>query len=336
MAAPFFSVVIPTYLREESLLACLQSLEGQTFPVEKFEVIIADDAESKATHPLIEGFMAGTTLRIQLLHTERAGPGGARNEAVRLAQGQVVAFTEDDVTLDSHWLERAARHFESLLVVAVEGKTMIKGVSGELRLFERERQYSFIPCNFFIRRDVFNALGGYDPEFFDLQMGLYFREDADLGFRLLAAGKRVVIANDVVAYHPELYHRTADYFRHVKRYYFDPLLHRKHAGLYRSMIEVKQLGGMTVRRPFHYLCLAYIAALFIALLFYLIGIPIFAILFLLLGLSTQYPMRLRYERTNIPPFWDLRKTFAFLALPFYYLYWILKGCQRFKNWSVIL
>jgi GT2 family glycosyltransferase len=212
---------------------------------------------------------------------------------------------------------------------------MIKGAAGELRLFERERQYSFIPCNFFVRREVFLKLGGYDHEFFDMVRVLYFREDADFGFRLLKAGKKIVLANDVVAYHPELYHHPSDYFRHARRYFFDPLLHRKHPGLFRSMIEVKQFAGFSVRRPFHYLSLGYIGSLLLALMFFLVEIPIFAVAFVMIALAAQYPIRLRYERAKVPAIWNLRATFAFLALPFYYLYWLIRGCIRFKNWSVI-
>jgi glycosyltransferase involved in cell wall biosynthesis len=333
--SPAISVVIPTFNRKEALLACLRSLEAQTYDLSRVEVVIVDDGSSDGTRQEVDLFAARSRLRIRCLSHPHAGPSAARNAGVRNTEGAVIAFTEDDVIADSRWLECASRYFALPEAAAVEGRTNLTN-STALRVLERGETPGFLPCNLFIRRDVFLKLGGFDPAYCDLRLNIYFREDADFGFRLLAKGYAVLSGDDVIVSHPEQFRSIWDVFRHARRYLFDPLLCRRYPQFYRKLIEVKHFGPVTIHRPFHYLCWFYVLNLIAILAAVVSGhyrylVPAIIIMFIL-----HAGLRFRYERRIFPALWNVPSTIGFLILPLYYLYWFVRGCLRFKSWRAAL
>jgi glycosyltransferase involved in cell wall biosynthesis len=330
------SVVVPTLNRKESLMACLQSLERQSYEREKFEVVIVDDGSTDGTEAAVQEYIRRSLLTIRYYNEQRSGPGAARNLGVHHSQGEIIAFIEDDVLAHEHWLRNGANYFMETGVACVEGRTELQQSTESLRVFDADEFLSFIPCNLFVRKELFLKVGGYDPEYFDEQMKLYFREDADFGFKLLNDNASVKRAGDVIIRHPVLYRSVKDYFTHVRRYYFDPLLYRKHPADYRKYIEKKVVGGFALHRPFHYLSLFYI------LLFLFIFIMAWRgntlTLYSCVGvlLIVHAGIRFRYERSLVPKLWKVEETLAVLALPFYYYYWFIRGCVKFKSWGSLI
>ena len=333
--APFISVVIPTFNRNDKLLECLGSLEVQSYPHTDFEVIVVDDGSSDGTQAMVESFAARSQMRVCCLQQAHAGPSAARNAGAAKAAGAIIAFTEDDVVPESRWLECAARYFQDPATAAMEGRTRSMNAAS-VRSFESPGTHGFLPCNLFVRRDSFFALGGYDPAYCDLSLNLYFREDADFGFRLLEHGCGVVFGSDVVVSHPEQFPAPRDVFRHARRYVFDPLLYRNHPALYRAYIEVKQLGALTMHRPFHHLCWFYLASFIVILTEIFSGHHEYLPTCLIIMLAIHMGIRFRYERKAVPSFWNVPATLTFAVLPFYYLAWFVRGCLRFGSWGALL
>ncbi len=328
---PLFSVIIPTFNRKETLVECLCSLGLQSLDAGRFEVIVVDDGSTDGTEAAVRAASGGLGPRITFLRQAQQGPGSARNLGARSAAGSILAFTEDDVRIDARWLERAEGYFADGSVSAVEGRTLLGEASDDLRLLETGRQLGFVPCNWFVRAVEFLSVGGYRPEYFDAATKLYFREDADFGFRLLESGKRVLFADDVLVTHPALYRSGSDFLRHARRYYFDALLYREHPQLYRSMIEVKRLAGVTIRRPFHYLCAVYIAGLGACCAGGILGSFGVAGTSLAVAAASFAALWYRYERrtphlSNLP---------VLLRLPFVYFGALLRGCARFGSFGAL-
>jgi glycosyltransferase involved in cell wall biosynthesis len=333
-SAPFISVIIPTYNRREKLLALLELLGAQTYSPPEFEVIVVDDGSTDGTAPAVMEAARRSRVRIACLHQARGGPSAARNAGAAAARGTVLAFTEDDVTPEAEWLERGARYFLDSTTAALEGLTRSTH-SENLRSFESPGTRGFLPCNLFVRRETFLNVGGFDPAYCDLSLGLYFREDADFGFRLLGHGDAVLFGPDVVVAHPEQFGAPRDILRHVRRYLFDPLLYRNHPALFRKFIEVKRLGPIVIRRPFHYLCWFYLAGFIVILAEIFTGRSAALLPLLIAMLALHAGIRFRYERRKVPALWNVRNTLAFAVLPFTYLGWFIRGCVRFRSWGAL-
>ncbi|MCC6396008.1 MAG: glycosyltransferase family 2 protein, partial [Bacteroidetes bacterium] len=182
MNTPTFSVIIPTFNRQVSLRACLHALAEQTLDPSAYEVIVAIDGSADGTESMLSEFHAPFQLRTLVL--EHRGASQARNAGAEAARGEYLAFTEDDVIPDPYWLAHAHKHIMERTLDILEGRTVYTHSRSNVRRFEPHGIPSYIPCNLFVRRQVFRAVGGYAPDFFDGESGLYFREDSDLGFRL--------------------------------------------------------------------------------------------------------------------------------------------------------
>jgi glycosyltransferase involved in cell wall biosynthesis len=108
--APFISVVVPTRERTEQLRSCLASIFALRYP--RYEVIVVDNApRTAATEELVKGFAAGA-VPVTYLREPRRGASAARNRGLRSASGELVAFADDDVVVDPHWLAAISEAFD--------------------------------------------------------------------------------------------------------------------------------------------------------------------------------------------------------------------------------
>lgn len=119
---PQVSIVIPTFNRRQLLMRTLDALEAQTYPHERMEVVVVDDASSDNT--LEELQRRRPPWRIRALRNEtNLLAAGARNRALVECAGEVVAFTDDDCRPRPTWLESLVAGFSSGISV-VQGRTV--------------------------------------------------------------------------------------------------------------------------------------------------------------------------------------------------------------------
>ena len=104
---PAISIVIATYGRPRQLAACLEAVSGLDYPRDRFEVIVVDDGGPEPVAPVAEPHR--DRLRIRVERTERGGPGAARNAGARLADGELLAFIDDDCLPAPGWLRGLAK-----------------------------------------------------------------------------------------------------------------------------------------------------------------------------------------------------------------------------------
>ncbi len=244
-----FSVVVPTLgrpgTRSGTLPGLLRALQAQSFPRERFEIVLVFDGLSPTPETSALAEQAGA--RIVPL-ARRSGPGAARNAGVSAATGEWLAFTEDDVTPSPDWLEQAAaRIMREPAPDAIEGVTQRPG-DRALRI-RPEAGLQYLPTTLFVRRAWFERVGGYEEAFYEPSRGVYFREDADFGFKLEEANALTVREESIVVTHPDEHPGPWDPVRWAVRYEMDPLLARLHPRLFRKRIEVHRVGPFRVRRP---------------------------------------------------------------------------------------
>jgi len=330
---PFFSVVIPTYNRKATLLRCLDALAAQTFDSANFEVIVSDDGSSDGSAEAVKDRSFPFACRV--ISSANGGASRARNVGAAVAVGSWIALTEDDVVPRTDWLSAAAaRLMRPEAPDVLEGRTVQLETGGELRRFDVKRFLSFIPCNLFIQRAVWDRLGGYDPEFYDAKRHLYFREDADWGFRAIAAGCRVEIAREVIVAHPAQFLSFSDCLRHGRRYEFDALLYKKYPALYRRMIETKKIFGIPVRRPQYWLALLCAVAWVGVFVGLFVGHCLFIGATALMVLGT-FLYRFKYQNWKAFRVDRVPETIGFIWAPFAYIGALVRGCWSFRTIGVL-
>ena len=105
-----FSIIIPVYNRPEEIDDLLNSLTRQTYV--HFEVIVVDDGSSIPCESIVNAY--NDRLRIRYFYIENSGPGLARNQGVRYAEGEIVIVLDSDCIVPASYLEQV---HESLIVI---------------------------------------------------------------------------------------------------------------------------------------------------------------------------------------------------------------------------
>lgn len=225
---PSFSVIIPTYERQECLPRVLDCLRAQT--CRDFEVVVVDQSATPW-----QAHSAYPDLDLLYIHTDVRGVVNARNTGALSARGEVLAFTDDDCQPLPDWLANATRYFEQPGVVGIEGLILSeKRDDPDYRAVTNAgfEGIGFMTANLFLRRETFLALDGFDDRFDHP----HFREDTDLGWRAMEHGE-IPFGRDVRVYHPPHRREIARESLAERNRFFekDALLFAKHPERYRSL-----------------------------------------------------------------------------------------------------
>lgn len=232
------SVVVPTFNRPDLLDRCLQTLVSQEIEPWTFEIIVADDAASKATCRQVERWTHAARehgIAVSYVPTGgRSGPAAARNAGWSAARGEIIAFTDDDCIPRPGWLAAGLSAFTGA-IAAVDGRVVMP-LPAEPTDYEKNasglEQAAFVTANCFYRRAVLEAVGGFDEQF-----RAAWREDSDLFFRVLDLGLPVGHAPDAVVIHPVRPGRWGVSIGQQQKTIYNALLYRKHPARYRERIQ---------------------------------------------------------------------------------------------------
>lgn len=97
------SIILPIYNVEKYLLACLQSIQAQTY--KNFEVICMDDGSNDTSKIILDSFCKADS-RFIAVHQENVGVSITRNRALKLVSGDYITFIDSDDTIDPIYLEQ--------------------------------------------------------------------------------------------------------------------------------------------------------------------------------------------------------------------------------------
>lgn len=214
---PFVSIVIPTYNGRALLAVCLLSLRAQSYPADRFEVIVVDDASSDGTVEYLAAEFPW--VRVEAL-AQNSGFIAACNAGVAAAQGEVLVLLNNDTEAEPGWLaalvtalmehpEAGSAASKMLLfdrrdTLHTAGDTMGRnGIPRNRGVWEKDAgQYDqdrwvFGPCGgaAAYRREAWQQAGGLDPALW------MYLEDVDLAWRLQRLGWRSIYAPEARIYH---------------------------------------------------------------------------------------------------------------------------------------
>jgi len=206
------SVIIPAYNAAAFVAEAIDSALAQSH--RDVEVVVVDDGSTDATAEILAGYRS----RITVLQQSNRGPAAARNRALRVAGGTMLALLDADDRWEESFLARGINRLSASSDqvvgafsgwVAVDhrgGEILTQGgvESGTVGLRELVLGNRFPPSALVLRLDAVRASGGFDE---DIPSGV---EDYDLWLRLAAGG--ALFAG--VGGHPCRYRVRADSVSH--------------------------------------------------------------------------------------------------------------------------
>lgn len=219
MASPrkdIVSVVIVNFRGFDDTLTCIQALEAIDWPRDLLQIVVVENGSGDDSYERLSALGSRITL---VRSKENLGFTGGSNLGASHAQGEFIAFLNNDSRPDRGWIREAMHAFRSAgQVAAVASKvlswdgTEIDFVGGQLTWFgmgykghdnEKSSDSYDVPRDIlyatgsamFVRASIFEELGGFDERLF------MFYDDVDLGWRLNLLGYRVRFAPSSVVFH---------------------------------------------------------------------------------------------------------------------------------------
>lgn len=165
VSLPMVSVIVPHLNDHARLEICLGLLHAQSYPADRMEVIVVDNG---STHP-ITGIIAAFPLAIEAFETEK-GCGTARNRGLKVAKGDIVAFTDSDCRPASDWIANAVRRLTNASGADIIG--------GDIAVFAADKN------------------NPTDYELFDMVFG--FEQARYVRWKRFAAGANIVTTRQVL------------------------------------------------------------------------------------------------------------------------------------------
>lgn len=213
------SIIVTAYNEEKGILAKLENLLNVDYPKELVDIIVASDASSDATDRLVRDCGSHS---VQLLRIEgRKGKTACQNEAVAIARGEIVVFTDATTQLDPHALRGLVRRFCTADVGCVAGRLMyvsrtqsVTGRGGEaywdyeIKLRAAESALGSLigvsGCLYAVRRTAYRAI---NPSLIsDFVISMKMREQS----------LRTVLAVDAICYEETLNRGTQELSMRVR------------------------------------------------------------------------------------------------------------------------
>jgi glycosyltransferase involved in cell wall biosynthesis len=167
---PRFSVVVCSHNGAETIGATCEALSRLDHP--NYEVIVVDDGSTDATAAIAAGYGH------RVVSTENRGLSVARNTGLFEANGEIVAYVDDDAWPDPQWLRYLAHSFDTGEYASVGGPNVppsddppvaacvARAPGGPIHVLTSDVEAEHIPgCNMAFRRDVLLEIGGFDEGF---------------------------------------------------------------------------------------------------------------------------------------------------------------------------
>jgi glycosyltransferase involved in cell wall biosynthesis len=208
---PELSIIIPTHNRRELLGRVLNSLANQSYPPDRFEVLVIADACEDDTESMINALAKKLPLSIRVFsHNERSAS-LTRNRGVKEARSKHLLFLDDDIIASHELVEAHLKLKDETRVVLGYSKPVIPERASwwqlDARIWWEDRYkemrtlgYRFNYRDFFsgnvsLSADLFKRVGGFDPTIGNRL------EDYEIGYRLLKIGARFVLQPSALGFH---------------------------------------------------------------------------------------------------------------------------------------
>jgi cellulose synthase/poly-beta-1,6-N-acetylglucosamine synthase-like glycosyltransferase len=204
---PFVSIIIPMYNEEKTIRKCIESLLNQSYPSDKYEIIVVSDGCNDNSENIVRKIIESEEkVEIKLVRQENQGVATARNFGVKFSQWPILLFIDADCIADYRWIEEMIKPFLRYNVVGVQGayKTKQKEIVAQLAQIEFEERFRKLQ-----QREYVDFVGSfsaaYKREIFEKFNGFYTKfvmnEDVDLAYRISSDGYKLYFNPEAIVYH---------------------------------------------------------------------------------------------------------------------------------------
>src|SRR5438045_7800209 len=101
---PTISIIVPFHNVERYIAACVEGLLGQSYPKDRFEIVLVDNCSTDKSAEIASRFDG-----VSVLHQPIAGSYAARNMGIRNTRSDIVATIDPDCTPNPDWLSQISQ-----------------------------------------------------------------------------------------------------------------------------------------------------------------------------------------------------------------------------------
>jgi glycosyltransferase involved in cell wall biosynthesis len=228
------SVVISTYTIERlhDVLRCISSLREQTLSPSEI-ILVLDPSEA-----LLQGYTARVPVDIKVASSDQVGLSHARNVGIMTAEGEIVAFVDDDAIADEKWLENMVKLYSDPLVIGVGGSVVANWEVRQPLWFPEELNwvvgcsYKGLPtrrsvirnpigCNMSFRKKAFKQVGYFRDDIGRFGKNLLSKEETELSIRVLKGmpDSKIIYEPQAIVYHKVSRKRASLRYIWVRSFY---------------------------------------------------------------------------------------------------------------------
>ena len=255
--SPKISVIIPVYNYAKHLKKTLNSIKNQSF--KDFEIIVVDDCSTDDSLKVAKEF----TKKVYV-NKKNSGPAKTRNEGIKNAKGEIIAFTDSDCIASKDWLKNIVKEFQIKNTQVVMGNTKIPkstfmgdsisalgfpgganaGFENMWKVDKNGYTDHITSCNFAVKKEIFEKYGVFD-ESFPLAGG----EDPELSHRWNNNGVLIRYCKNVLINHePRTSFKSFSkwmIYRGRSNYYF-----KKKVGKVGGFIKLRMWSSWNITKKF--------------------------------------------------------------------------------------
>lgn len=217
------TVILCTYNRSESLSKALDSIAASIVPEEiEWEVLVVDNNSKDRTQDVVEDFSCRYPGRFRYLFESCQGKSYALNSGIREARGGILAFVDDDVSVEPNWLHNLtsvlhdgewagsggrilpARSFVPPRWLALEGpRNLGMSLCAQFDLGNAPVELKDAPfgTNMAFRRETFTRFGDFRTDLGPCPGSEMRNEDTEFGRRVMAGGGCLRYVPSALVYH---------------------------------------------------------------------------------------------------------------------------------------
>ncbi|MHB8628329.1 MAG: glycosyltransferase family 2 protein [Aggregatilineales bacterium] len=204
VSPPSVSIVMPTYNRAHFLDRCLPPLLAQSYPLNRYDLILVDDGSTDDTVSRANELARGWQGKFNVVQKPNGGAASARNAGWRASNADVIAFIDSDCVAGPDWLKTLLTALRDANADGVGGPIVGGDIDNHVaRYLEASQMYRhrvrngqvdyLITGNVAFSRTALAEVGGFKD------MRGAGGEDPDLSFQLRDHGHKLTVTDDLAA-----------------------------------------------------------------------------------------------------------------------------------------